>query len=177
MFRRLGTALSRRSHSADAMREATAQTTVMLLEQNRKFELWLRQKIEALEARVSAQEARLSREADTEDERWLTPEFSDAEEENPDWAMSAEDPIDEAVSGDDGPIPDYLAMMTQPASPLAYTQPLHPHHLQPETSEPYEPHELQEPYEPYQLNGLSPLTPPPSLTELTPLEKEEEDWD
>ena len=42
----------------DAMRESTALTTVYLLELNQKFEGYMRRKVEELEGRVSAQQAR-----------------------------------------------------------------------------------------------------------------------
>ena len=42
----------------DAMRESTALTTVYLLELNQKFEGYMRRKVEELEGRVAAQQAR-----------------------------------------------------------------------------------------------------------------------
>jgi hypothetical protein len=46
--------------SQEAIRRSTAMTTVYLLEMNRKFEAYMRQTVETLEARVAAQEARTS---------------------------------------------------------------------------------------------------------------------
>ena len=48
----------RPSTERDAMRESTALTTVYLLELNQKFEGYMRRKVEELEGRVAAQQAR-----------------------------------------------------------------------------------------------------------------------
>ena len=58
--------IGRRSGSRDPMRESAAMTTVYLLEWNRKFEQFLRAKVGELEARVAAQQSRLSTQAETE---------------------------------------------------------------------------------------------------------------
>ena len=46
--------------SNDAMRQTTSLTMAYLLEQNTCFEAYMRQKVEELEARVAAQQARVS---------------------------------------------------------------------------------------------------------------------
>ena len=51
----------------DAIRQSTSLTMAYLLEQNRKFEAYMRGKVEELEARVAAQQARLAA-AETEAE-------------------------------------------------------------------------------------------------------------
>ena len=53
-------ALGRGNQKKDPMRESAALTTVYLLEQNQKFEQFMRQKVDELESRVAAQQARLS---------------------------------------------------------------------------------------------------------------------
>lgn len=50
--------LLRRNQTVDPIRESTAMTTVYLLEMNRKFELFVRAKIEELEGVVTGLEAR-----------------------------------------------------------------------------------------------------------------------
>ena len=45
---------------SDAIRQSTSLTMAYLLAQNRKFERYMRQKVEELEARVAAQQARLA---------------------------------------------------------------------------------------------------------------------
>jgi len=52
----------------DAMRESTALTTVYLLELNQKFEGYMRRKVEELEGRVSAQQARYTSASMAEEE-------------------------------------------------------------------------------------------------------------
>ncbi|MCP4290076.1 MAG: hypothetical protein GY792_37635, partial [Gammaproteobacteria bacterium] len=57
--------------NSDPMRESAAMTTVYLLEWNQKFEQFLRVKVGELEARVAAQQARLStKEEEAEREIW-----------------------------------------------------------------------------------------------------------
>ena len=64
-------ALGRGKPQTDPMRASAALTTVYLLEQNQKFEQFMRRKVEELEARVAAQQARLSsREQAEERELW-----------------------------------------------------------------------------------------------------------
>ncbi|HSG18702.1 MAG TPA: hypothetical protein VLE70_20570, partial [Anaerolineae bacterium] len=64
-------ALGRGNQQKDPMRESAALTTVYLLEQNQKFEQYMRQKVDELESRVAAQQARLSTRAETEErELW-----------------------------------------------------------------------------------------------------------
>ena len=46
--------------NSDAIRQSTTLTMAYLIEQNRKFEFYMRQKLDELEARVSAQQARQS---------------------------------------------------------------------------------------------------------------------
>lgn len=59
----------------DAMRQTTTLTMAYLLEQNRQFEAYMREKVEELEARVAAQQARASVKIDGVDEatRPMTP--------------------------------------------------------------------------------------------------------
>ncbi len=60
-----------RPTNSDPMRESAAMTTVYLLEWNQKFEQFLRVKVGELEARVAAQQARLStKEEKAEREIW-----------------------------------------------------------------------------------------------------------
>lgn len=67
------TALRGGSAKADPMQASAALTTVYLLEQNQKFEQFMRQKVEALEARVAAQQARHATPAEPETEDpWAT---------------------------------------------------------------------------------------------------------
>lgn len=64
-------AFGRGAQKKDPMRESAALTTVYLLEQNRKFERFMQQRIDELESRVAAQQARLStREEAEERELW-----------------------------------------------------------------------------------------------------------
>lgn len=60
----------------DAMRQTTTLTMAYLLEQNRQFEAYMREKVEELEARVAAQQARASVKIDGVDEatRPMTPD-------------------------------------------------------------------------------------------------------
>jgi|GEM_PF-7082876 len=75
-------AFNRRNQKKDPMRESAALTTVYLLEQNQKFEHFMRQKVDELESRVAAQQARLStREEAEERELWAAMEsFEEAED-------------------------------------------------------------------------------------------------
>ena len=115
MWRLLTTALGRGSRSSDAMREAAAQTTVILLAQNEKFELFMRQKVEELQARVTAQGARLSTAGDVEVED-LFDEFPESER-----LPTLESSEEAALSLDEVPVtepapeeaPDYLALMRE----------------------------------------------------------------
>ena len=59
--------LGRNKQKKDPMRESAALTTVYLLEQNRKFKVFMRQKVEELETRVAAQQARLATRAEAEE--------------------------------------------------------------------------------------------------------------
>ena len=130
MWRLLATALGRDSRSSDAMREAAAQTTVILLAQNEKFELFMRQKVEELQARVTAQGARLSAAAETEESDLLDelPELAETPVFETDEA--ADLPLDE-VQLDASPVtdpepdevPDYLALMRGEAADLAEQTP------------------------------------------------------
>lgn len=54
--------------STDAMRQTTTLTMAYLLEQNRQFEAYMREKVEELEARVAAQQARASVKIEAADE-------------------------------------------------------------------------------------------------------------
>jgi hypothetical protein len=86
-------AFNRGKQEQDPMRESAALTTVYLLEQNQKFEQFMRQKVDELEARVAAQQARLStREEAEEREIWAALESF---EEPDDEAMAKITPVDE----------------------------------------------------------------------------------
>jgi hypothetical protein len=67
------------------MQESAALTTVYLLEQNQKFEQYMRQKVDELESRVAAQQARLSSRAEAEErEMWTALEpFGEFDETTP----------------------------------------------------------------------------------------------
>lgn len=70
--------LGRGNQKKDPMRESAALTTVYLLEQNQKFERFMQQKVDDLESRVAAQQARLStREEAEERELWAALEVGD----------------------------------------------------------------------------------------------------
>ena len=60
--------LFRKDTGSQAMRQSAALTTVYLLELNRKFEAFMREQVDRLESRVSAQQARLSAKAPVEAE-------------------------------------------------------------------------------------------------------------
>ena len=57
----------------DAIRQSTSLTMAYLLEQNRKFEAYMRGKVEELEARVAAQQARLAAAETEADESDMPP--------------------------------------------------------------------------------------------------------
>jgi hypothetical protein len=64
-------AFSRGRQKKDPIRESSALTTIYLLEQNQKFEQFMRQKMDELDSRVAAQQARLSTREETEErELW-----------------------------------------------------------------------------------------------------------
>jgi hypothetical protein len=80
------------------MRESAALTTVYLLEQNQKFEQFMRQKVDELESRVAAQQARLStREEVEERELWAALESFEA---HPEEHTAAAPMPDHQISGD-----------------------------------------------------------------------------
>lgn len=132
-------ALGRGNQKKDPMRESAALTTVYLLEQNQKFEQFMRQKVDELESRVAAQQARLSTRAEVEErELWAAMESFEtppvttrtAEKTGMDDIVvgNVPEPEDELVAWDDDPgaeepvnagstaepeeIPDYLALMS-----------------------------------------------------------------
>lgn len=131
-------AFGRGAQKKDPMRESAALTTVYLLEQNRKFERFMQQRIDELESRVTAQQARLStREEAEERELWAALEAGGEADEMiaPLEPVADDEPGSEALfdSGDElvgwpeavpaleapvpstGPegeaVPDYLALM------------------------------------------------------------------
>lgn len=131
-------AFGRGKQKRDPMRESAALTTVYLLEQNQQFEQFMRQKVDELESRVAAQQARLStREEAEEQELWAAMEAFEApleatsavhdtnpivetENELHQWE-SIEDIGSEAAyetesRGESEEIPDYLALMSGMAS-------------------------------------------------------------
>jgi hypothetical protein len=151
-------ALGRGNQQKDLMRESAALTTVYLLEQNQKFEQYMRQKVDELESRVAAQQARLSTRAETEErELWAALESFEVP---PDATRTAEEPgmddmvienvpepEDELMDWDDSPgveeplnagstaepeeIPDYLALMSG-----AVMEPAGPDGIEPEIDPP-----------------------------------------
>jgi len=81
------------SHT-EAMRQSTSLTMAYLMEQNRKFELFMREKVELLESRVAAQSTRDGFELDDGDEIDVDPDETAAE-------MAAEArPVAPAASAD-----------------------------------------------------------------------------
>jgi hypothetical protein len=136
--------LGRSGGKKDPMRESAALTTVYLLEQNQKFERFMQQKVDELESRVAAQQARLSTRAETEErELWAALE---AVEDLDDVLAQAEpvdsdDPMSEAqfdigdelsestealltpeasepsTGAKEEAVPDYLALMGGTATP------------------------------------------------------------
>jgi hypothetical protein len=123
--------LGRNKQKKDPMRESAALTTVYLLEQNRKFEVFMRQKVEELETRVAAQQARLATKEEAEEqELWAALEsFEEAEKtaaqepvEDEDLPAADGQSEDEALDVDETPelvspeevepMPDYLALMS-----------------------------------------------------------------
>jgi hypothetical protein len=91
-------ALGRGNQKKDPMRESAALTTVYLLEQNQKFEQFMRQKVDELESRVAAQQARLStREEVEERELWAALESFEA---HPEENTAAEPMLDHQISVD-----------------------------------------------------------------------------
>jgi hypothetical protein len=126
------TAFSRGRQKKDPIRESSALTTIYLLEQNQKFEQFMRQKVDELDSRVAAQQARLSTREETEErELWAALEsFEDidtsvvvAADEGPTGAEAGLDVADEAPAAPIGevlepaameapePTPDYLTLM------------------------------------------------------------------
>ena len=90
-------ALGRGNQKKDPMRESAALTTVYLLEQNQKFEQFMRQKVDELESRVAAQQARMStREEVEERELWAALESFEAQPEED----TAEPMLDHQIAGD-----------------------------------------------------------------------------
>jgi hypothetical protein len=88
--------LGRSGGKRDPMRESAALTTVYLLEQNQKFERFMQQRVDELESRVVAQQARLSTRAEAaERELWAALEAV----EDPDDAPAQAAPV---VDGDPG---------------------------------------------------------------------------
>ena len=85
-------ALGRGNQKKDPMRESAALTTVYLLEQNQKFEQFMRQKVDDLESRVAAQQARLSTRAEVEErELWAALESFETHPETDTPAVSMAD--------------------------------------------------------------------------------------
>jgi hypothetical protein len=114
--------LGRRQDSGSAIRESTAMTTVYLLEMNQKFEAYIRQKVEELEVRVAAQQARTSTaEVEADEEAWLGDEMP-AEEASAtgeqisfaDFSLAEPEPEAETeVTAEPLPeaVPDYMALL------------------------------------------------------------------
>jgi hypothetical protein len=99
----------RNGDNSQGIRQSTALTTVYLLEMNRKFEGFMQDKVEELEGRVAAQQARLSAKPETADVDW---DDTLIEEEV--------NPVDELEwRRDVVPIVDVIS---EPAPPLAGTE-------------------------------------------------------
>ena len=73
----------RNGDNSQGIRQSTALTTVYLLEMNRKFESFMRDKVEELEGRVAAQQARLSTKAEMADANVAWDEALIEEDVNP----------------------------------------------------------------------------------------------
>jgi hypothetical protein len=129
-------AFGRGAQKKDPMRESAALTTVYLLEQNRKFERFMQQRIDELESRVAAQQARLStREEAEERELWAALEAGgdvdevmapvgpatenepepetpfDSGDEPAEWAVPAPEAPVPSTKPEGEAVPDYLALM------------------------------------------------------------------
>jgi hypothetical protein len=92
-----------RGGGSDAIRQSTSLTTAYLLEQNRKFEAYMREKVAALEGRVAGQQARLTRHEmeDLNDLEWPGLEGTSSPTGMP--AYAAYEEVD--ASGDTAPVP------------------------------------------------------------------------
>jgi hypothetical protein len=92
-----------RGGGSDAIRQSTSLTTAYLLEQNRKFEAYMREKVAALEGRVAGQQARLTRHEmeDLDDLEWPGLEGTSSPTGMP--AYAAYEEVD--TSGDTAPVP------------------------------------------------------------------------
>ena len=99
----------RNGDNSQGIRQSTALTTVYLLEMNRKFESFMRDKVEELEGRVAAQQARLSTRADVEEIDWEDTLITEEEAT----------PIDELEWRDVVPIVD---VPPEPSPALAMTE-------------------------------------------------------
>lgn len=138
-------ALGRNKPKRDPMRESAALTTVYLLEQNRKFEQFMRQKVDELEVRVAAQQARLSTREETEEqELWealesfetadtaspeaaadeLTAEFEPAEDLLTALEPDDEDTLESLNVDETEAMPDYLALMRGDPADVEGDEPL-----------------------------------------------------
>jgi len=114
--------LGRRPDGGSAIRQSTALTTVYLLEMNQKFEAYMRRKVEALEVRVAAQQARASTAEVAEqdaDEAWPAEQLPD--EDTPatetqiafaDFSLTeAEAEVEIEPETPEEEMPDYLALL------------------------------------------------------------------
>jgi hypothetical protein len=129
-------AFGRGAQKKDPMRESAALTTVYLLEQNQKFERFMQQRVDELESRVAAQQARLStREEAEERELWAALEAGgetdevmaplepvaddesgsetpfDTGDEPAEWAIPAPQAPVPSIGPEGEAVPDYLALM------------------------------------------------------------------
>lgn len=112
--------------SQDQAQASSAATAAWLLEWNQKFEQFMRVKVDELEARVAAQQARLSIRAEEEERAWADELLHlDDLEERPggerdvsgDGSIAAEE-TEDVVEDIEEPSPDYIGLMggASPAS-------------------------------------------------------------
>jgi hypothetical protein len=104
--------LFRRDQTRDPIRESAALTTVYLLELNKKFEVYVREKIEALEPVVSSLEARGGQADDDWDDDWSPADDQPDQDNDP--ALSAPD--------DGSPSLTEMKLVTPMAAPLPETE-------------------------------------------------------
>lgn len=119
-------AFGRGAQKKDPMRESAALTTVYLLEQNRKFERFMQQRIDELESRVTAQQARLStREEAEERELWAALEAGGEADEMiaPLEPVADDEPGSEALFDSGDELVGWPEAVPAPEAPVPSTKP------------------------------------------------------
>lgn len=119
-------AFGRGAQKKDPMRESAALTTVYLLEQNRKFERFMQQRIDELESRVTAQQARLStREEAEERELWAALEAGGEADEMiaPLEPVADDEPGSEALFDSGDELVGWPEAVLAPQAPVPSTKP------------------------------------------------------